>query len=123
MTKKLPKRFSKFLSKNNIIVSAISEAQAERYSFECDDGWLKLIQRMMEELLNSGWDGKFQQCKEKFGMLRFYSESANDEIVQKYCKESQCICEICGKPGILRQNSNYWIKTLCDKHANQLKFK
>ncbi len=57
------------------------------------------------------------QIKEKFGSLRFYA--INTTLTQENYIEfaenmSSCICEECGKPGVIRQN--YIIRTLCDEH-------
>jgi hypothetical protein len=82
------------------------------------EGWLPLIKEMIDELLAAGWDRKLAQSKEKFGGLRFYIPSANDElhtIISKYERKSYDVCEKCGKEGQLRKGG--WIKTLCDEHS------
>jgi hypothetical protein len=85
---------------------------------EVDEGWLPLIKEMIDELLAAGWDRKLAQSKEKFGGLRFYIGSANDDlhtIVAKYERKSYDVCEKCGKEGQLRKGG--WMKTLCDEHS------
>lgn len=55
------------------------------------------------------------QVKEKFGTLRFYMTTYDDEIENLICKaevKSGKTCERCGKPGKLR-DSGWWV-TLCD---------
>ena len=78
--------------------------------------------------------------KEKFGSLRFYwgvhytaeeyaaltgepdsclpdgpDMDAVDALVDKAEEDSVHICELCGKPGKLRDDSGY-LQTLCDMH-------
>jgi hypothetical protein len=64
------------------------------------------------------------QIKEKFGGLRIYVggmdaelHDAVAEIINEAESASFKICEVCGEPGYPRNGA--WIKTLCDKHANQ----
>lgn len=64
------------------------------------------------------------QIKEKFGTLRFYYDGGDkviDRIVSMGERFSESTCEYCGKPGKLRQGG--WLKTLCDEHAEGLKYK
>ncbi len=59
------------------------------------------------------------QVKEKFGGLRFYMTSADDEIRDLIAGAealSQKTCESCGEGGLLRK-SGYW-STLCDACNN-----
>jgi hypothetical protein len=95
------------------------------------EGWWPLVHDMCEEihekikhLDNRKVLVQWLQIKEKFGILRAYSNFSSqmlpsiyielDGIIQKYENESSRICEICGKPGSLRTGS--WLKTLCDEH-------
>lgn len=55
------------------------------------------------------------QVKEKFGGLRFYMTSTNDEISSLVAEAealSQKTCEFCGEEGSLRKSG--WWHTLCD---------
>jgi len=55
------------------------------------------------------------QVKEKFGSLRFYMTSGNDEIydlIDEAEAKSRVTCEECGEPGEEKPMS--WIRTLCD---------
>lgn len=57
------------------------------------------------------------QVKEKFGMLRFYYHGGDDVVkglVQMAEAMSEVTCEVCGKPGKLRDGR--WVQTLCDEH-------
>jgi hypothetical protein len=83
------------------------------------DGWLDLVDNLMEDLFDLGWDGDVRQTKEKLGGLRFYIGAGTEEIFDKIDKaeeESLTICETCGAPGKPREGG--WIKTLCDRCAN-----
>lgn len=62
------------------------------------------------------------QVKEKFGGLRFYMSSTNDEIrdlVSNVEALSFKTCEDCGSPGTLRQTG--WYRTLCDSCEEKTK--
>jgi len=105
------------------------------YPFECDDGWLSLIDSMCQEIQeviekscqefkNLEYPFEFSQIKEKYGTLRAYPSFANKEIfdiIDKYEKESCSVCEICRAKGEMR-DMNGWYQTLCDKcHSKRLK--
>lgn len=63
---------------------------------------------------------KAAQVKEKFGTLSFYMTTGTDEIydlIAEAEKKSAVTCEVCGEPGELRRGG--WLKTLCDKHAEE----
>lgn len=107
-------------------------------------GWRPLLENLHKELLVIRPDYQVSQVKEKWGTLRVYIqgtpirmdmiagnklysaphvESATDDnwrevqmIVSKYEKKSAEICEDCGQPGRLR-NDSFWVRTLCDDCA------
>ena len=82
-------------------------------------GWHPIIERLMNDLLKLGWDGRVLQVKEKFGGLRFYIEQTADALhdrINMAAEESFRTCEACGKPGSPRGKG--WIKTLCNEHAS-----
>ncbi len=74
------------------------------------------------ELINKLYDAKpkyvnVTQVKEKFAGLRFYVMSAPEwywDLISYYENESEKICEVCGKPGKVREDRS-WILTLCDE--------
>jgi hypothetical protein len=85
--------------------------------FEVDCGWLGLVKELIEELIKAGWNRQICQVKEKFGGLRFYINDAPEEVwqlIDKYERLSQGVCEKCGEPGSL--NRTGWWKTLCENH-------
>lgn len=99
--------------------------------FECDDGWFNLIKCVLSSVKrhikwskNPPIDFKFVQIKEKFGMLRMYSEGGNDYIagIVSLAEElSYKTCEVTGMPGSIHVKT-YWLKTLSDDEAKKLGF-
>jgi hypothetical protein len=96
--------------------------------FEHGDGWFDIVWRLcvdLEPLVKKleqeiGCQFEVQQAKEKFGGLRFYVNQKSDAIRQRIetaIQESFRTCEVCGKPGSLREER--WIRTLCDEHAGE----
>lgn len=91
--------------------------------FDCNEGWYPLIQKLIGDLIELGWDKQVTQVKEKFGGLRFYINSCTREMLDRICeaeKESYSICEECGAPGELRKDLG-WYFTLCEVHHQQKK--
>lgn len=85
---------------------------------ECGPGWNKLIDPLIE--LVGTHAGEILQIKEKFGGLRFYYVGGPDwvnKIVSLVEELSYHVCEECGLPG--RPRYGGWIKTLCEKHAEE----
>jgi len=85
--------------------------------FSIGDGWLDLTRELIEKSISLGWDKQILQVKEKFGGLRFYTNSAPNEVhdlISEYEKKSYKTCEECGEPGDVRSGS--WVRTLCDNH-------
>ena len=90
--------------------------------FGVGEGWFGLIKSIIEELLAMGWDRRMIQSKEKFGGLNFYIKEPTAEMreaILKYERLSYKTCEKCGEEGTQRNDG--WIKTLCDKHAQERK--
>jgi hypothetical protein len=82
----------------------------------------KLLYRLANTLLPNlnnafNWYGggpRASQIKEKYGTLRFYLTHSTDEmyaITVEAERKSKDICEICGKPGKLRERG--WLYTRC----------
>ena len=91
--------------------------------FDCNEGWYPLIQRLIEDLIDLGWDKQVTQVKEKFGGLRFYVNSCSTEMLDRISeaeRESYTICENCGASGEVRRDL-VWHSTLCDAHYQQNK--
>lgn len=95
------------------------------------EGWLPIIENLIEALDKQfpGW--ACTQIKEKFGFLNFYAAPpANSpsekfwSLIQEAEAKSKTTCEVCGQPGAVRNRkvsgSGWaWIKTLCKAHAKE----
>lgn len=84
---------------------------------QCGEGWRDLLIEIIEDICLP-YGTKIWYWKEKFGGLRVgvnnLPAEARDAFYAKL-EKSREICEICGKPGKLREDT--WIKTLCEDHA------
>jgi len=107
------------------------------WGFEHGDGWYQIIDSLCANIQHHiDWNNKnfekgytqykqvpqvvAQQVKEKFGTLRFYYNGGDDVIdgmVRMAESWSAVACEECGAPGT--QNSQGWIKTLCETHKKE----
>ncbi len=94
------------------------ETTKEKVCLCVGPGWRQLVSKLIDDLLEAGWDGYVFQVKEKFGGLRFYaSANANYELISAAEDQSYHICEECGEPGKVYRDG--WWKTLCEKHARE----
>ena len=99
------------------------------WGFECGDGWYDLIDVLCRSIefhleYNAEKDTPpfiCDQVKEKFGTLRFYGHGG-DKKIWNYITFAELfsgrICETCGKPGKLSQNSGWWY-TACEEHTRK----
>ncbi len=84
-------------------------------------GWHDLVDKLIDDLFEVGWDGMILQIKEKFGGLRFYIGCGTQEmfdLIEDAEDKSITICEECGRPGTLRNGG--WLVTRCDDCNNKL---
>lgn len=100
---------------------------------ECGDGWYPIINALCDNIQahTNWWNTNrkerpiveqvvVDQCKEKFGTLRFYYEGGDEYIkglVSMAESLSEVTCEVCGNPG--KRRAGGWIKTLCDHHHEE----
>lgn len=86
-------------------------------------GWHALLDELHEKILAVDPDYKIVQVKEKFGGLRFYTESTNPkthDLEIEYETKSYEICEECGREGRLhRRVPGGWVRTLCSDCATK----
>ena len=85
------------------------------------EGWVPILDRLAEDLVNMGWDRHLGQVKEKFGTLRFYIGQSTEEMLDRIDRasaETAITCEECGSPGKMR--SGGWIVVRCDNCYNKL---
>lgn len=92
------------------------------FSIDCGDGWFNIIYNLCKQLTNiSKWENyniNVLQIKEKYGTLRFYTDTETDIMTAciEYAESrSAYTCEECGNIGFTRGGS--WLKTLCTEHA------
>jgi hypothetical protein len=97
------------------------------FNFECGDGWFELlkdasvrIEALLKQSLIEGASiddlTRAVQVKEKFGTLRFYVDSATDEvhaIISEAENLSEVTCEQCGARG--RMRGKRWYYTACNE--------
>ena len=80
----------------------------------CGPGWYNLIYDLCEKL-QDGADFKFEQIKEKFGLLRIYASGGNTEsynLISKAEDASGAVCENCGSTENITTEGG-WLVTLC----------
>lgn len=101
------------------------------WGFECRDGWEPIIRRAAEKLevliktfIADHPDTTFlptaSQVKEKYGTLRFYLSTGNDEmyaVTDQAEIESEATCETCGEAGQIRGTG--WLYTACNTHTEE----
>ena len=100
------------------------------WGFSHGDGWYNiiftlcsLIQIHQKSQKSDYTPVVVQQVKEKFGGLRFYINSASDEVHKRISQAENLsyeTCETCGEKGELRTNIG-WHTTLCDTHYEKHK--
>lgn len=86
------------------------------WGFECGDGWFDILYELSKKLSDADPECIALQVKEKFGLLRYYTNHATDEtenLIREAERKSSETCEECGEPGELRKGG--WLRTLCDK--------
>tara|TARA_R110000868_G_scaffold123702_2_gene327312 strand:+ start:859 stop:1260 length:402 start_codon:yes stop_codon:yes gene_type:complete len=92
---------------------------------EIGNGWFGLVKELIEKCIELGWNKQTCQIKEKFGGLRFYINSASDEVfeaINEAEEKSYKVCEVTGDPGELRRDIG-WYRTLSDEIYEQEKNK
>lgn len=78
-------------------------------------GWRDIVLRLIDDLLDMGWDGYLATIKEKYGGLRFYIGGGTDAIfarIDEAEEESLETCIKCGKPGETISQRG-WLYTYC----------
>ena len=92
------------------------------------EGWFPLIDRVLGIIdrynKHKKTNVKVLQIKEKFGMLRIYTDNPRYEYIEGMLDGietiSSTICERCGSPGERRTDIG-WHKTLCLDHYSARK--
>ncbi len=129
-------RLNKYLPRNSKLISSKNPLYTVRWlknsnDYEISDKTIKNTKLYVEEYIEYDdfvycvtvpenkvfirRNGKGLWCGNS---LRFYINSASDqvhEVINKYESLSYEICELCGKEGKLHNDTGWW-KTLCEKH-------
>lgn len=84
-----------------------------------EDGWYPLALELMQELDKTGWNRKVGTIKEKYGELRFYAETKEYDLLDRYAEASTHVCEVCGEPGKIDTSGGWWV-TRCPEHLAAL---
>ena len=90
---------------------------------EISNGWFGLVKELIEDCIALGWNKEICQIKEKFGGLRFYINSAPEEVFKRISEaedKSFTTCEVTGNPGQLRTDIG-WYRTLCEEEYEKIK--
>lgn len=93
---------------------------------EVGPGWSDLLTRLNRDLAAIAPEYVIEQCKSKFGGLRFYARASEDNLnpfefderIRDAEAESEAICEECGSPAA-PVTVRGWVWTLCNRHAAQ----
>lgn len=123
------KKWSKeFLEKEKERIKKIKENEPkvepkypyELFGIECDDGWKKLYQPIIDyiEKYNKDNEDKIEihQIKEKFGYLTIYVNKKTDELrkmIEDAEAKSYHTCEVCGKHINKPITEHHWIYPMC----------
>lgn len=101
----------------------------ELFGIECDKGWEKLYQPIIDyiEDYNKDKEGddriEILQIKEKFGHLTIYVSKKTDELrsmIEDAEADSYHTCEVCGKHINKPITEHHWIYPMCRKCFDEM---
>jgi ribosomal protein L37AE/L43A len=101
----------------------------ELFGIECDKGWEKLYQPIIDyiEDYNKDKEGddriEILQIKEKFGYLTIYVSKKTDELrsmIEDAEADSYHTCEVCGKHINKPITEHHWIYPMCRKCFDEM---
>lgn len=85
-------------------------------------GWFGLVEQLDSDIAKLAPDYTIDQIKEKFGSLRFYIGSIDEnvfeevyELIRAAEKKSSEMCDVCGRPAKI-STYNYLVATRCKIH-------
>lgn len=109
----------------------VSDANAVPFHFACDDGWFDLLD-VLAGALQAETDNRgapqlvAKQVKQKFGSLRFYTDTAGsstqEALIDLAMRLSLRMCEVCGARAREHcrddgKGLTGWTLVRCDVHA------
>jgi hypothetical protein len=86
------------------------------------DSWRSIVENLINDLFECGWNGEIEQIKEKFGELRFYiNQTKNLEAIYSLITEAELltesICIMCGEPATTISGGG-WYTHRCETHKD-----
>lgn len=102
-----------------------------KWGISADSGWFPLIYCLMDELAEYSFENdlniEFNQIKQKHAGLRCYFSGVDKghfrevrDIIFRYEKKSEEICEICGAPGEKYIENRFYQCVRCKQHQQPL---
>lgn len=92
----------------------------EQLFVQIPETWIPIVDKLVDDMFEAGWNGHVDQVKEKFGGLRFYIPMGNDkifELIDEAEEKSQNICIVCGDPATT--STKGWVTHVCDEHKDR----
>jgi len=93
-------------------------------SIDFNNGWVEIAFNGVERMIKVDPDIKFEQVKEKFGVMRIYYATSKPKYAKKLRaimdeveKQSATTCEETGQPGVLMRRSGAY-RTLNSSFVN-----
>jgi hypothetical protein len=85
------------------------------------EGWIPLVERLVQRLIRLGWDRHLAQVKPKFGGLRFYVGESTEPVsraIHRANRLAERTCCVCGKA--VELGDEEMRGPLCEKHRRPL---
>ncbi len=112
---------------NKSIYSEYFEIEEGRMKYPVGKGWHQLIDKYISKIEEAAPGSKVTDIREKYGACVItvncaISEKQNEvnRLTEQLEKESEHICELCGKPGEIIETENDWLKCLCNDCYNSI---
>ncbi|RZJ72857.1 hypothetical protein [Flavobacterium sp.] len=94
-------------------------ADLNEIQLQISQAWYPITIELVKEIHKNGWNKKVSCIKEKYARLEFYADCKYEgtvyNIIEKYGKLSEHVCETCGERGQIRHSSG-WDYVACRKH-------
>lgn len=111
-------------NQNSIEWENLLYSQSGMMAMHVGKGWRNIVKNVFFEMKKIDRSASFGQVKEKFGLLRIYSNS-NRASVHELCwkaeSESEKYCEDCGAEDPILSENGHWIRNLCQSCRNVVK--
>ncbi len=87
---------------------------------ELPEGWRPLYRTVVQSIADIDPNAMVIQTKEKFGELRIYMKTFNEQIydlIDEASKQSKTICQTCGSLGVWSKTADGFYATVCADHS------